>query len=154
MHAAALVFFVGVVYHSIHTMPTTNYLTPTTSPRGNRTSPRSPPRAPRKKPRRSRSWSPLPSPRVLDYQIEPKYMAPNFAWVDPVTLENVNPRNAYYLVPNMGPGRTLHHVYDYATIRRIMRNTSVSPMTRRPFTPGNVRRVQQHTVQQLRRRRK
>lgn len=100
---------------------------------------------------------------------EPR-LAPGVLMEDPVTLNTVSPDNMFYLHSNIHPVGNkskpefqIHHVYSRNTLRSLLKpprkDTSVnlnhhyysyfyqgprSPITRKPFTKYNIRRVPVH----------
>lgn len=59
---------------------------------------------------------------------------------DPVSLNMVDPRNAYYFLPNVLPNGRIQSVYGRATIDKVV-PTGRSPTTRRPIGRSNVGRI-------------
>lgn len=59
---------------------------------------------------------------------------------DPVSLNLVDPRNAYYLLPNVLPNGRIQSVYSRNTMKKLLL-TGKSPMTRKPIGHGNVGRI-------------
>lgn len=68
---------------------------------------------------------------------------------DPISLDTVDPDQAVYLQPNVVGGKATQ-LYDYAQIEKLLRQGSArSPMSRRPFSRGDVKRVNRAAVQSI-----
>jgi hypothetical protein len=61
---------------------------------------------------------------------------------DPVTLNNVNDSNAYYLRTDVGKNRKITAIYKKSTLDELVnRRQMYSPMTRKPFIKDDIRKV-------------
>lgn len=68
---------------------------------------------------------------------------------DPISLDTVDPDQAVYLEPNVVGGKATQ-LYDYAQIEKLLRQGSArSPMSRRPFARGDVKRVNRAAVESI-----
>lgn len=61
-------------------------------------------------------------------------------YTDPITKNSVNPKEAYYLKPDVSDTK-IHHVYHKSTLQRILGSNrkAKSPITRRDFFQSNIR---------------
>lgn len=98
--------------------------------------------APPPPPPRPRPKGKTPKPRVGT-----NTLSRNLNWTDPIGLNKVKPRRAYYLQPNANAaGGTVHTVYSLRSLNRWLggKGETTSPQTRIPYTRNNIRRVRRN----------
>jgi len=65
----------------------------------------------------------------------------NLNFTDPITLNAVPKGNAWYLETDKGKNGKITAVYAKETLHRLLQRKQPSPMTRKPFTKSDIKRV-------------
>jgi len=65
----------------------------------------------------------------------------NLNFTDPITLNAVPKENAWYLETDKGKNGKITTVYAKETLHRLLQRKQPSPMTRKPFTKNDIKKV-------------
>jgi hypothetical protein len=65
----------------------------------------------------------------------------NTNYTDPITLEDMTEDRAWYLAPNLTRNKKITALYKKSTLNELLRQGGKSPLTRKPFTKADIKKV-------------